>query len=193
MSLKAGTGHRESPRLPHAIKQRARPRLLLVDDDLRIVQYEAAALALLDEMCGLAETGRLPAPVETAVVKAVRDIDEQHHHATVMPVPALIIHISRVHGSDRSFFALMLERASRRAPVASAVRRYSLTNREREVLELIMRGLHAPDIATELSISPTTVTGYFKGLLRKTESKSRAEMIAKVLGWDEGDAHAPHS
>lgn len=189
-SVKAGAGHRES-RLPAAIRQRARPRLLLVDRNLRVVQYEAAALSLLEEVCGPAEPERLPELVENALARALSgELDHGHHYATIMPAPSLIIHISRVQGRDSSFLALLLERASRRAPLATAARRYALTKREQQVLELIMRGLHGSDIAEALSISPTTVTGYFKGLLRKTESKSRAEMIAKVLGWEESDTHS---
>jgi two-component system nitrate/nitrite response regulator NarP len=71
--------------------------------------------------------------------------------------------------------------------LASAARRFGLTKREREVLLLIMRGMHASDIAEQLSISQSTVSGYFKGLLRKTEARSRSEMVAKVLGWDDSD------
>jgi DNA-binding CsgD family transcriptional regulator len=58
------------------------------------------------------------------------------------------------------------------------------------VLRLAMRGLHAPDIAQKLSISPATVSGYFKDLLRKTQTRNRSEMIAKVLDWDDPDAIA---
>jgi hypothetical protein len=56
-------------------------------------------------------------------------------------------------------------------PLASAARRFAFTKRER----------------ADLSISQSTVTGYFKILLRKTESRNRSEMVAKVLGWDEND------
>lgn len=194
MSLKAGSSHRDDSRLPPGIRQRARPRLLLVDSTFRIVQYETAALTLLHELFGAFEPNRLPAAVERALAKAgAHEMVNHQHHLTVMPVSTLIIHVTPIHGGESSFFALLLERASRRAPLAAAARQYALTKREREVLGLAMRGMHAPEIAEALSISPTTVTGYFKILLRKTQSKSRAEMIAKVLGWDESDAHSGHS
>lgn len=174
------------------IHQRARPHLVLVDSDLRVVHYETAALALLEGICGAALPDRLPAAVETSVRAALShglDQDNQHH-VSVMPAPELIVHISRVHGGGSSFLALLLEREKRRAPLTSAARRYAFTKREREVLRLIMRGMNASDIAEELSISQSTVTGYFKGLLRKTQARSRSEMVAKVLGWDDSDTAA---
>ncbi len=166
MSVQSSPGPRENARVPARIKQRARPYLLLLDADLRIVHYENAALTLLADVCGPAPEARLPRVVEQSVTAAVaRGLDRADHHATIMPAPSLIVHI----------------------PLASAARRFALTKREREVLQLIMRGLQAPDIAADLSISQSTVTGYFKVLLRKTESRNRSEMVAKVLGWDEND------
>jgi|SRR5579884_88342 len=192
MSLKAGSGNRDS-HVPSSIRQRAKPHLLVIDASFNIIHYERAALRLLEDLFGTAAPSRLPAAVESAV----RDVlahgfdDERAQHATVMPARSLVVHISRVHGGGGSFFALLLQRESRRAPLASAARRYALTKREREVLQLIMRGMHAADIAKQLSISQSTVTGYFKGLLRKTEARSRSEMVAKVLGWDDSDMLSP--
>ncbi len=170
------------------IRQRARPYLVLVDSDLRLVHYESAALALLKEF-GQTSPDRLPSAVETSVRAALaHGFDEANqHHATVMPAPSLIVHISRVQGGGSNYLALLLEREKRRAPLISASRRFSFTKRERDVLLLIMRGMHASDIAAELSISQSTVNGYFKGLLRKTQARSRSEMVAKVLGWDDSD------
>ncbi len=152
MSLKAGTGDREHSRVPAPIRRRAKPHLLLVDSDLQIVHYESAALNMLGELAGEAPERRLPAPVETAVRAALErhGAEADLRQATVMPVPSLIIHISRVQGGHGSFFALLLERESRREPLSAAARRYALTKREREVLLLIIRGLHAADIAEEL-------------------------------------------
>jgi DNA-binding CsgD family transcriptional regulator len=177
--------------VPSNIRRRRRPFFILLDSKLQIIHYEAAALALLDELCEPALPPRLPAPVETELRSALRKMNPRSDDRfTITPAPKLIVHVSRVHGGDSSFYALLVERESHRAPVESAAGRFSLTAREREVLRLAMRGLHAPDIAQTLSISPATVSGYFKELLRKTQTRNRSEMIAKVLDWDDPDAIA---
>lgn len=175
--------------VPSKIRRRKRPYFILLDSKLQIIHYEAAALALLEELCDAATPPRLPAAIDAALRSALRKMNPRNDERfTMTPLPKLIVHVSRVYGGDSSFFALLVERESHRAPVESAAGRFSLTAREREVLRLAMRGLHAPDIAQTLSISPTTVSGYFKDLLRKTQTRNRSEMIAKVLDWDDPDA-----
>jgi DNA-binding NarL/FixJ family response regulator len=55
-----------------------------------------------------------------------------------------------------------------------------LTNREREVLELLAGGQRQKQIALELSISPKTVDTHVQNLLRKFGVHSRAELVARA-------------
>jgi DNA-binding NarL/FixJ family response regulator len=73
-----------------------------------------------------------------------------------------------------------------RAPLKSAQRRFRLTSREVEVLELILRGYDAKAIASVLYIAETTVREHFKHLSSKIKAKNRAEMVARALDWREG-------
>ena len=57
-------------------------------------------------------------------------------------------------------------------PVAPEVQ---LTRRETDVLALIARGLRNAEVATELGLAETTVTGYIKDIYRKLGISSRAE------------------
>ncbi|WP_421854272.1 LuxR C-terminal-related transcriptional regulator [Oricola sp.] len=50
-----------------------------------------------------------------------------------------------------------------------------LTRRETDVLTLIARGLRNAEVATELGLAETTVTGYIKDIYRKLGISSRAE------------------
>jgi DNA-binding NarL/FixJ family response regulator len=52
-----------------------------------------------------------------------------------------------------------------------------LTNREREVLEHLARGLSNVDIGQKLHLSPRTVEKYVSSLFRKTLTNNRAELV----------------
>ncbi|VXD25942.1 Two-component response regulator [Planktothrix serta PCC 8927] len=57
----------------------------------------------------------------------------------------------------------------------------SLTQREREVLDLLAEGLSNIAIGDHLHLSPRTVEKYVSSLLRKTDSNNRAELIRFAL------------
>lgn len=52
-----------------------------------------------------------------------------------------------------------------------------LTQREKQVLELLTHGFSNAEIGTELHLSPRTVEKYVSSLLRKTETSNRAELV----------------
>jgi DNA-binding NarL/FixJ family response regulator len=57
----------------------------------------------------------------------------------------------------------------------------TLTNREREVLQLAAEGLSAPEIAERLSISPRTVETHRANLMRKLALRSQTDLIRFAL------------
>ena len=52
-----------------------------------------------------------------------------------------------------------------------------LTNREKEVLALLTKGLSNVEIASELYLSPRTIEKYVSSLLRKTDTSNRSELV----------------
>ncbi|MEG4912206.1 response regulator transcription factor [Microcoleus sp. B7-D4] len=64
--------------------------------------------------------------------------------------------------------------ASRPSPSQNAP---SLTQREREVLELLTEGLSNIQIGDRLHLSPRTVEKHVSSLFRKTDSNNRAELV----------------
>ena len=55
----------------------------------------------------------------------------------------------------------------------------SLTPREREVFQLLLRGMKAKEIACQLSISLSGVNYFVKRIYKKLQVKSRVELILK--------------
>ncbi len=57
----------------------------------------------------------------------------------------------------------------------------ALTQREREVLNLLIKGSSNTEIGKELHLSPRTIEKYVSSLLRKSESNNRVELIRMAL------------
>jgi PAS domain S-box-containing protein len=57
-----------------------------------------------------------------------------------------------------------------------------LSGREREVVEMIARGLSGPEIAQELHLAHNTVRTHVRNSMAKTGARSRAHLVAMSLG-----------
>jgi DNA-binding NarL/FixJ family response regulator len=64
-----------------------------------------------------------------------------------------------------------------------------LSKREREVLQLLAKGLSDREIAQELVIEPTTVRSHIRNIMARTHARSRQEAINRALPPDQ----TPHS
>jgi two-component system NarL family response regulator len=56
-----------------------------------------------------------------------------------------------------------------------------LTNREREVLQLVAKGMRNKEIATDLKITDETVQGHVKNILAKLSAHDRTEAVAVAI------------
>ncbi len=81
---------------------------------------------------------------------------------------------------------LIAEFASRRRPNTTefSQRLSELTEREREVLTLIGRGLNNEEIANELVISPATSKTHVSRIMSKLEARDRAQLV--VVAYETG-------
>lgn len=73
---------------------------------------------------------------------------------------------------------------ARRAPNAPDERLARLTEREREVVELVARGLGNDEIASRLVLSPLTVKTHINRAMTKLDARDRAQLV--VLAYRSG-------
>lgn len=106
--------------------------------------------------------------------------------AATRSLPFAFVRLARLAGASTPYFLVSVEPARRRATILRAISRYQLSPREGQVLGEVLRGASSTEIGESLSISGSTATFHLKGLLRKTGSRNRTELTARVLGW-EGD------
>lgn len=81
-----------------------------------------------------------------------------------------------------SFCRLAQEATQRRRPSGDLA---ILTDREREVLELLAQGMTNKEIAERLLVSANTVKRHIKAIFEKLDVHTRAAAVAKVLGEQE--------
>jgi len=79
---------------------------------------------------------------------------------------------------------LIAEFAARRDPQQPAPRLAELTERERDILLLVARGLSNDEIAGQLVISPLTAKSHVRNILRKVGCHDRAGLVA--LAYENG-------
>jgi DNA-binding CsgD family transcriptional regulator len=82
------------------------------------------------------------------------------------------------------FVALSTSRwgAHARRSVATPLDKLPLTTRELEIVSLIALGRTGPEIADELRIAHDTVRSHARNAMLKSGARSRAHLVAKVLG-----------
>jgi DNA-binding NarL/FixJ family response regulator len=89
-------------------------------------------------------------------------------------------------GNDVPLAGLLQKKAGRKPEDQADTKQNAeiLSPRELEVLNLISRGLSYSEVATTLSIAPTTVPVHIRNIYRKLQSKNRSEAVfeARNLG-----------
>ena len=78
--------------------------------------------------------------------------------------------------------ALLLERkAARRLDASQVAKRYNLTRREQETVELLMQGLTSKEIANQMHISPNTMKTFLRLVMLKMGVSTRSKIIGKII------------
>jgi DNA-binding CsgD family transcriptional regulator len=107
---------------------------------------------------------------------------ERHSHIAFLDAHRFV-RVTRLDGDDVPLFAVSMEVFRAADSLSRAARKYRLTPREIDVLAMVLEGASATETASALNIAETTVQGYHKRLLSKTQSRNRPAMVANVLDW----------
>lgn len=88
------------------------------------------------------------------------------------------------HGNNPSQpgIAVLLERGpSGLVSLAEVCQRFSLTQREQEVLAYLLQGMSSKEIANRMNVSPNTVKAFLRLIMIKTGTSSRSAIMGKVV------------
>jgi DNA-binding CsgD family transcriptional regulator len=180
---------------PAALRPGARPMQVLVLDHEFAVESTSEQLLGFDRWPALGGQGRTVPP---KVLEFIRGEVERYraagnHGGSTLIFPDLLVHIVDLQGPGGTKVVAAFTAFAVRDPIRQASERFNLTERERQVLALLLRGMRATQIANALELSELTIGDYFKRLRRKTGARTQSGMIARLLGWTVVPGDVEHS
>lgn len=165
------------------------PGLVLLDEGLSMVAATPAAQRWMADIGQERPAANLPSAVY-AVATHLRALEGSPMREVSMPRVRLrgisgrwlVIHASRFSGEAMSNAIAVILEPARPAEIASLiVTAYELTQRERDIAQLVFQGLSTAEIAGALVISANTVQDHLKAIFDKAGVRSRRELTARVF------------
>jgi DNA-binding CsgD family transcriptional regulator len=184
-----GDGLRRSLLVENEASGLREPGMIVLEPDDSVHAITPGAQRLLEEMAvDVGTSFELP----SAIYHVARVARRAYRQRAAIHAPLrlrltsgrwLLIHASPLTVSDDGIarLAIMLEPATRAQLASLIVDLYGLTEREREVTELLVRGLAVKEIATTLSMSLHTARDHIKAVFAKFRVSSRPELTAKLF------------
>jgi len=168
--------------------RRVPPVTFVVDENLRSilsedVDGEEAPLHALYRP----RNGSVPPLLAGTLGEMVARIVRHGEPAVTRVLPLAVLRVARLVGAASPYFLVTVEPARRRATIVRAMSDFGLSRRESQVLGEVLRGASSSEIGETLSIASSTATFHLKRLLRKTNSRNRTELAARVLAYEEAE------
>jgi DNA-binding CsgD family transcriptional regulator len=167
------------------------PEMLVLDTDLNIVFTWSEGEKRRAEIARSRAVmeNRLPMILEETVRELTSSwISEAAapHGGVAAPLPFLVVRTQPLQGPTGLFIGVLLDRVPTKRPVLRAAEQFAFSPREVQTLALLLDGATLDDITDRMNITSSTVQDHIRSLVSKTGARNRSEMIAKVLGWEQG-------
>jgi DNA-binding CsgD family transcriptional regulator len=163
----------------------APPAVLVVAADMSVITATVSAAAWLEDLpdTGPYRDGHLPIPIEVAVVRAAAARGgENTMRLRARSGRWVQIHTAALTGQLDGHVAVVIEQAQKSDLIPLFLHAYTLTPREREVVELVVKGRSTEQIAEALFISPYTVQDRLKAVFEKVGVRTRRDLVARIHG-----------
>lgn len=171
----------------HSALDRLRMPMLVFDDQQRLEPLNGRGMALFEteHLRGDLLSARPAHPLARLIEEILRtDSGEAARRKVTFPSGKHFIVESsgRSEKGSQRWLVMLLEPLDDVAIDEDAVlARWPLTERERDVGKLMLRGLSNESIAREIEVSPETVKTHVRSIFEKSGVHSRAEFLARAL------------
>ncbi|QHZ49228.1 LuxR family transcriptional regulator [Bacillus sp. NSP9.1] len=159
--------------------------ILIMSKELRPISCNDAALHWLNILRDWEKIGgtSIPRPIRAVCSRAAAETDDPAKTVISIPGrPLLSLKASRLDGFGPSGqLAVSFEPASPADTIPLVADAYGLSEREKEIVYRIIRGLSTKDIADDLHISVYTVQDHLKSIFLKMKAGNRRELLWKLL------------
>jgi DNA-binding CsgD family transcriptional regulator len=159
------------------------PGTLVLDRDLRPVSWTTGARAWIDTLPSaqlFAGWGMLPSVVYPTAVLARSGSGDARALVQAVDGRWVTIEAAALEGEREGEVAVNLRSATAAETFDLLCRVYALSQRERQLVSLLVAGLDTRAIAERLSISPHTVQDHLKSVFMKIGIHSRRELLARL-------------
>jgi DNA-binding CsgD family transcriptional regulator len=171
----------------------ARPGLIVVDDSLSVFACNGEALNILTFpeppekirhldgwLTNKIRSSLLEKRVPFGFLGELRSANRKYICRS-FPLDSGAIH-GNGPASTKKLAIVMLERQSNEAvTIAEISKRFGLTTREQETVELLLEGLTSKEIAQRMKISPNTVKAFVRLVMVKMNVSNRSGIIGRIV------------
>ncbi|MBV8994941.1 MAG: helix-turn-helix transcriptional regulator [Pseudonocardiales bacterium] len=163
------------------------PGIVLFGQDGTVLDISPAAARWLAELGGDTGDGPTTLPIQVEQVAAAARAPSQRGsfdkgtRARVLTKSGrwLVLHGTRFSGGDNT--AVIIEAAAPAVVAPLIVEAYGLSDREQQIVPLVIRGASTKQIANVLSLSPLTVQDHLKTIFEKMAIRSRRQIAGKIF------------
>ena len=164
------------------------PGLVIFDAEGGVESVSPSAARWLDELVEEPVARAHESHVLHAVATRARQADHEVMEREPPRIRAhtrsgrwLLLYGTRLTGSLEGRIGVIIREASAHEVAPLILDAYGLSDRERQVTRLCLKGLSTKEIAGALQISAYTVQDHLKSIFDKTETRSRAELVGRIF------------